>query len=211
MTIYSLYKVTNIINNKVYIGFTKRKSIRRWNEHFWESIAQSDECVFHKAIRKYGIGNFNFEVICQSKDGEYLSESMEEYFIRKYGSHYLDGYGYNMTYGGRGFREISDKNRIKIGLNNSKRIWSDESREKSRKSHIGTKHTIEDKYKMSIIQSSDIRRYKSYRITFSGGHIEIVSGLRKFCRDRNYNLGGVNSVKSGKILRHKDIINVELL
>ena len=62
-----IYKIKNKINNKIYIG----KSIfntteKRWKEHIRDSYDISSpgyKYTIHKAIRKYGIENFIFEVI----------------------------------------------------------------------------------------------------------------------------------------------------
>ena len=45
-----IYKITNLINNKIYIGQTIRDVQIRWKEH----LRSKDEAPIHKAIRKYG-------------------------------------------------------------------------------------------------------------------------------------------------------------
>ncbi len=102
--IYSIYKITNKINNKVYIGFTQQNPAVRFKQH----IQYANKCigkrstVFHKAIIKYGPDNFNIEIIFQSKSFEDCL-IMETYFIEEYKSHidHPDCNGYNLTTGGR--------------------------------------------------------------------------------------------------------------
>lgn len=100
MSIYSIYKATNIINGKIYIGFTSRWPERK-DEHIGSANKKSNQ-LFHKAIKKYGSEAFIWEVICQSKNYNHLLLVMEPYFIKDYNSFYLNGQGYNMTLGGEG-------------------------------------------------------------------------------------------------------------
>jgi group I intron endonuclease len=89
-----IYKITNLINNKVYIG----KSInlqRRLKEH---KSAPNDNMAIHKAIKKYGVENFLFEILEECFE-EQLDEK-ECYWIDYYNS-YL-GNGYNAAPGGEG-------------------------------------------------------------------------------------------------------------
>ena len=61
---YLIYKITNKINNKIYIGLTKTGLELRWKKHLQASFSnRSDNSIFHKAIRKYGIDNFDKEIL----------------------------------------------------------------------------------------------------------------------------------------------------
>ena len=87
-----IYKVTNKINGKVYIGQSVDIG-RRWREH----MTTKDDIYFHKAIQKYGVENFEWEVIeqCKKKD----LDEREIYWIEYYDSF---NKGYNCTKGGDG-------------------------------------------------------------------------------------------------------------
>ena len=87
-----IYKVTNKVNGKVYIGQSVDIS-RRWCEH----MNAKDDIYFHKAIQKYGVENFEWEVIeqCKKKD----LDERESYWIEYYDSF---NKGYNCTKGGEG-------------------------------------------------------------------------------------------------------------
>lgn len=74
-----IYKIENLINGKVYIG--KSKNIQeRWGEHKrqslcpdsqWNNNYRGCQTPIHKAIRKYGVNNFSFEIIeCLPLDGD---------------------------------------------------------------------------------------------------------------------------------------------
>lgn len=60
-----VYKITNIINSKTYIGITKNCETR-WRLHKQTSTNEAHpeyEKVLYRAFRKYGIDNFTFEVL----------------------------------------------------------------------------------------------------------------------------------------------------
>ncbi len=73
-----VYKITNIINNKIYIGYTTRTLEKRFAQHLscaeFEHGDGSYDDYFKKAIRKYGKENFKPEVIEYSDDKNYLQE-----------------------------------------------------------------------------------------------------------------------------------------
>jgi hypothetical protein len=69
MSIYSIYKATNIYNGKSYIGFAARWPARK-TEHLNESYREKSACYhthFHRAIRKYGFDAFVWEIIFNLK------------------------------------------------------------------------------------------------------------------------------------------------
>jgi len=102
--IYSIYKVTNQVNNHVYIGFTQNFKVRK-HAHM-KASEKGIDIPFYRAIRKYGWNNFSWEIIYQSKDGEHTKNIMEPYFISLYYSN--DGiHGYNSTCGGDGLTSKS--------------------------------------------------------------------------------------------------------
>ena len=91
-----IYKITNQINGKVYIG----QSIdikKRWQQHKQEATRERYQTKLYNAIRKYGIENFTFEVIEECTSLE-LNER-ETYWIEYYQS-YISTIGYNMNTGG---------------------------------------------------------------------------------------------------------------
>lgn len=87
-----IYKVTNKINNKVYIGLTTTTLHQRRLEH----ERSKDQTHFHRAIKKYGKENFIWEILEECNDKEKLCE-LEKQYIKKYDS---IKQGYNCTTGG---------------------------------------------------------------------------------------------------------------
>lgn len=101
-----IYKIENLINGKVYIG--KSVDIKsRLQNHKSESFNKNSnayDTAIHRAIRKYGIENFSFEVI-EECSRENLSDK-EKYWIKFYNSF---GSGYNLTTGGEGVPTVNEK------------------------------------------------------------------------------------------------------
>lgn len=93
-----IYKITNIINNKVYIGLTIHLN-RRWAEHKNDLIKNKHfNRYLQNSVNKYGIQNFKFEVLEQVEaDKDKLSER-EIFWINKYKS--LNIKLYNIGLGG---------------------------------------------------------------------------------------------------------------
>ena len=100
-----IYKFTNKVNNKSYIGQSINIDARR-KQHIASSyypLSNTYNTVFHQAMRKYGIDNFHFEVltICNIEE----LDSLEKYYISKYNS--IVSNGYNMTSGGENARSVN--------------------------------------------------------------------------------------------------------
>lgn len=89
-----IYKITNQLNGKIYIGQSVRPN-QRWLQHQSEVKMGRSNTLLYNSMRKYGIENFTFEVIeeCQNEE---LNER-EIYWISYYDSFQN---GYNMTPGG---------------------------------------------------------------------------------------------------------------
>lgn len=93
---YFLYKITNILNGKFYIGMTKNLD-RRWVVH----CSPSSKCPKLKsAIQKYGKENFKKEVLCIGSK-EYIAD-LEQKYITKTNNTEL---GYNIDVGGKYYKD----------------------------------------------------------------------------------------------------------
>lgn len=96
-----VYFAINEVNLKMYIG----KSLypqERWKDHISEA-RRGCKYAFHRAIRKYGIGAFYFDILEQCETEE-KSLGREMYWIKVYDTLIDNGKGYNMTLGGEGIR-----------------------------------------------------------------------------------------------------------
>jgi hypothetical protein len=122
MAIYSIYRLTNLVNGKVYIGKTKRDPHQRYSAHLQDAVKGSP-FVLHIAIRKHGPENFKFEVIFNTFEENDLN-TFERDFIAEHDCCILDGYerGYNMTRGGDGLdsemQSIIQRRRVQAGTHN---------------------------------------------------------------------------------------------
>lgn len=96
-----IYKITNIINSKVYIGQTIRPLKIRWYEHCQSINNEKYQMIIKRAIHKYGKENFTIESI-EECDQQLLNQR-EKYWIS-----YYDSYenGYNSTLGGQDYTKM---------------------------------------------------------------------------------------------------------
>lgn len=156
-----IYKISNIINGKVYIGQTTKTLEERKSEHIRKINVRGQ--AIYSAFRKYGLHNFKWEIIDKAINQDELNHK-EIYWIAHYNSYGKDGY--NMSIGGEGFgsgeysvnfgRKLSKEHREKISRSLSgenhhfygKKL-SKEHRDKLRKSKEGFVFTKEHRNKIS--------------------------------------------------------------
>ena len=100
-----IYKVTNLKNNKVYIGQTKTTLKRRKTIHHYHTKINYDTCYFHNAIRQYGKESFKWEIIWEGNNN--LLNEKEMFFVNLYKSNQSE-FGYNLTVGGKSLGEGSN-------------------------------------------------------------------------------------------------------
>lgn len=165
-----IYKITNIINGKIYIGQT----IQNVKERFYQHCATkcSNEVLnmaIHKAIKKYGKSNFTLEVI-EEVDKDTLNDR-EKFWIEYYNSY---NKGYNSTKGGQdGFNhfKILDVEAIIKAYNSGKSLRS-----------IGSifkvdKQTIKDLLIRNNITLRTTRSYKFSQLERESIIKDIESGI----------------------------------
>ena len=150
-----IYKITNKINGKLYVGQTGQKLSKRIYKHKYYSKKGSPG--LGAAIAKYGWENFSVEVV-EICPVEQLNER-EKFYIVKFNSKAPNGY--NLTDGGEGHAGCSpsEETRTKISASNKGRRVSAETRakiaaankarDKKLPDRTGKKHTTETKAKIS--------------------------------------------------------------
>lgn len=99
---YFIYKITNTLNNKCYIGSstTKRGYNTRWLEHQKAARLPSNESYnypLQKAIRKYGIEHFTYKIIVEHIPTMEDRIEQEKNAIIQYNCLANEGWGYNQT------------------------------------------------------------------------------------------------------------------
>lgn len=114
--IYSVYLITNILNNIQYVGITKRTIDQRWNDH--KSCAKAfargrlkHGCTrLYNAINTHGADNFKLEKIAEAPS-RIEANRLEQEYIAKFNT--LSPNGYNLTTGGDSFDHCEEtKKRI---------------------------------------------------------------------------------------------------
>lgn len=91
-----IYKITNDINGKIYIGKTEFSLEKRFKEHCQDAFRERcEKRPLYAAMRKYGIEHFHIELIEETN----IPEEREKYWIDYYNTY---KYGYNATIGGDG-------------------------------------------------------------------------------------------------------------
>ena len=194
MIIYSIYKFVNKINGKCYIGFTKNVK-KRLNEH----RLSRDNTYFHNSIKKYGIENFSFEIIYQSKDGQHCKDVMESYFINLYDSF---NSGYNLTHGGEGLLGFNHTETTKNKMRKPKSEIHIQNLKKSRNKRedrpmLGKKHSDETKQKMSETRKGIQNNKNKKQLLTPDGLFASVTEAGKFYGHNVYYM-------SRKIRKHPD-------
>ena len=214
-----IYKVTNISNNKIYIGKTIQDFEKYKRTHISNALNNVDSKygrkprVFYNAIRKHGYENFEWEIleICQNKNE--LNEK-EIFYIEKYNSYST---GYNMTKGGDGgngttpyIRNEEIKEKISLSLKGHKR--SQESIQKQIKSMSGENHplfgighkkeSIEKMKKSKTGKNNPMS--KCFKITSPNGELFIIHGkFIDFCLQHHLWHNALSDVAKGKKSNHK--------
>lgn len=116
---YGIYKITNLTNNKSYIGKSSNIEERfKYHKYNYQSFGKDWNKTLYKAFRKYGLNNFSFDIIEEMTKDEYdkFSNNREQYWIQYYDSFEN---GYNETKGGEG-------GFIPRGLSSTKKLTEEE-------------------------------------------------------------------------------------
>lgn len=140
-----IYKIQNKINNKIYIGQTTRTLDERIGEH------KRKNSLISRAIKKYGIDNFDINIIDNARTIDELNKK-EIYYIKLYDS---ISNGYNLCDGGnntKGYHHTKES-KLKMSINHKK--YYGESNH-----FYGKKHTEETRNKMKSKWHEDEEKYK---------------------------------------------------
>jgi len=204
-----VYKIVNIVNNKLYFGVTKCDLKKRWNEHKCKS--RSGKSHLYCSIRKYGIDNFIIEEVFKCNTESEMYE-LEVDMIKKYQTN-NPLFGYNNSIGG----EVSSK-----GKKLSKETKSIIS--KFQKERVRNPHSKETKDKMSksakgrdmsiAIKNSAIKRkgQKAHNIckvskyTLNNVFLEEFNSLTDAAKNVNGCVSAFGALRIGRLKTYKKFI-----
>lgn len=156
---YYIYKITNLVNHKIYIGQTGDLK-KRWSEHKSAAkVSKNTRQIVTQAIKKYGPENFSFELVevCSSIEDANFKESSN---IISHNS--MIPNGYNIENGGRSGNKMSDESKKKL----SKSMIGNKNGSNSFLNH---KHTEEAKRKVSAARKGK-KLSLEHRVKLSEAH-----------------------------------------
>lgn len=183
---YYIYKITNLINNKPYIGKTGKTLEKRWKEHYYEA-RRWQKCTdtgtafgynsrLYPAMAKYGYENFKIQLLEEVSSIKEMNQR-EQDWIDFYDSRNT---GYNIAAGGHGGfflgckhtpealeklriastgRKLSPEARASAANNRRGKKVSAEGRERMRQAKLGKKtgsHSAEWNKRISEGQVNEI-------------------------------------------------------
>lgn len=171
--ISGIYKITNKINNKVYVGCSI-DIIKRWKSHINNNVIGIGQ-----AITKYGASNFSFEVLLECPN--ICFDYWEVYYITKFDS--VAPNGYNLTGGGNVRKIVSAEARLKmsVALKGKKKPQSLIDSLKGNKYGIGNKGNVnwvrDDEYRAKVAKQGKENNPNARSITVNG--VEYIT-IKKF-------------------------------
>lgn len=167
-----VYKITNLINKKNYVGQTISEIKYRWNSHKKYARKLKRKYPIYLAMNKYGIENFKIEEIEKCNSIEELNER-EVFWIQELNSHVPNGY--NIKMGGRNgkhseetkqkIREkrknqvFSEEARKRMSESGKNKIFTDEHKKHLSERQMGKKLSKETKRKLSFIHNKPVMQY----------------------------------------------------
>ena len=131
--IYKVYKITNSVNEKVYIGITNDIHAR-WHRHKKNAINKVNKPLYD-SINKYGIDQFTITPICSTFTREDLGK-LEQQFIKEQNTIWPNGY--NLTSGGEKSWTVSEETRQRLSDIHKGKTLSKEHRQKISELKKGT-------------------------------------------------------------------------
>lgn len=220
-----VYKATNIVTGKVYVGQTIVGLRARKNKHINDALVDRDNNHFHNSIKKHGKNKFEWEIIDYAESKKELND-LEIHYIKQLKSFEA---GYNLTEGGGGMTNyvITEEHRKNLSESHKGYKHTDEQRRKISKALTGrpvseyTRKLISEsnKGKIGLVGKKNpfygIGPCKKARdrlvevssclweVIFPDGTEKVLKNLSAFCREHNLSKGTLCSVSNGYRPHHK--------
>jgi group I intron endonuclease len=195
-----IYKVTNKLNGKVYIGQTIQPLGRRKGEHVYRFTHKTRDHLIYKAFNKYGFQNFAWEIVMECKSNEEMN--MAEIKAIAWCNSYNKGY--NMTPGGDGVSKETREKLSKVLTGRDITPWAHKI--------VATRMARGNYYKADQnnayigVKGAKNPQSNIYIITEPNGMEHIVKGIRAWCRGwekETLNHPGLIEVAKGRRGHHK--------
>lgn len=138
---FSIYKITNKVNGKIYIGYTEKSIEERFAQHCGDARSARPTRPLISAIKKYGPDSFTIEALYEGTNKDYVLNDREQYYIETYENIVGKENMYNVAPGGLG----GDRS-----MSPAYQDWLKvRDRSGERNSFYGMSHTEETKRKIS--------------------------------------------------------------
>ena len=215
--IYSIYLITNNVNQKKYVGVTYDFAGRMRGHKGCYS-----DSYLSRAILKYGWDNFSKEVIFQSLDKDFAYKEAESLFIKEYSTKDPQ-FGYNLTDGGEGSpgyivsnatrekqrlakvgKRLSEDHKSKISIGNTGKKFSDETKNKISERLKGNKNFSGKTFSKEVLHNLSEQKAKDWTLMSPSGDIVHIHNMRKFCLENNLSSSAMSRVIIGKQPHHKN-------
>lgn len=228
MNIYSIYRITNLLNGKVYIGFSSDVD-NRIRTHF-AIRRNSPRSKLQHAIAKYGADSFVADIIYQAKEEvpyelSHTLTAMEPFFIEEYDS---IRNGYNVAQGGRCGPALKGELNGMFGKTHTdevKRICGETAIATFAGKSYADLYGDEKANELKKLRSESMQAYRKQNPPVGNknanaktillvspdrtGHV-IRGGLRSFCFVNNLQIGAVIDMLKGRRHHYKEWAGVYL-
>ncbi len=194
-----IYKITNIITNKIYIGYTSQNINKRFYQHKYEAFntdEESNHSYLYQSMRKYGTENFIIDIIYEFDQNKQNWKQLEKYYINLYNS--IRPNGYNLLQGG-------NKPPIKYGNLNNKTKIKDQNLPLLYQMLKNSKYKYNQIAKKFNISVSQLYKINTGKSRFSSN---LTYPIRKYSQEEEYALTVINILANDKTLSNQKIADL---
>lgn len=204
-----VYKITNILDNKLYFGITKCSLQKRWNEHKCKSKCGKTHLYY--AIRKFGINNFIIEEVFKCNTEHEMYE-LEIDLIKKYKTN-NPKFGYNNSSGGelssKG-KKLSNETKLKISKFQKERLREPHSEETKLKMKLASKGRDMSKVWINSAKARKgtkaINAKKVIKCDLKGNELEKFNSYSEAAKNVNGKIPAFTMLKKGRLKTYKNYL-----